>query len=146
MSLLDRINDDFKIAMKAQQASTLSTLRMLKAALKNRQIELMRNLEEADVLAVLQSQAKQLGESLEGAVSAGRDEMAQAARAELQILKTYLPEPLKAEEVEAIVKETIEQMKATAADIGKVMGQVMAEVKGKADGKMVQDIVKKILK
>ncbi|MEK7665896.1 MAG: GatB/YqeY domain-containing protein [Patescibacteria group bacterium] len=146
MSLLDRINDDFKIAMKGQQASTLSTLRMLKAALKNRQIELMRNLEDADVLAVLQIQAKQLHESFEGALKAGRAELAEGARAELEMIKRYLPEGLKQEEVEAIVKETVAQMQATAKDIGKVIGQVMQVVKGRADGKLVQELVKKILR
>ena len=145
MSLFDRINDDFKIAMKAQQASTLSTLRMLKSALKNRQIELMRNLEDADVLGVLQIQAKQLHESFEGALVAGRTELAEGAKAELEMIKKYLPEGLKEEEVEAIVKETIAQMQATAKDIGKVIGQVMQAVKGRADGKVVQEMVKKIL-
>lgn len=145
MSLIDRINDDLKTAMKEQQAATLSTLRMLKAALKNRQIELMGNLEEADVMAVLQSQAKQLAEAMDGAVKAGRAEMAEAARLELDILKKYLPEAMKQEELEALVKETIANMQATLKDIGKVIGAVMQQVRGKADGKLVQEMVKKIL-
>lgn len=132
--------------MKEQQVATLSTLRLLKAALKNRQIELMRNLQDADVLGVLQTQAKQLNETLDSALAAGRSELAQGAKAELVILKKYLPEGLKSEEVEAIVKETIAQMQATVKDVGKVIGQVMQAVKGRADGKLVQEIVKKILK
>lgn len=145
MSLLDRINDDLKTAMKEQRAATLSTLRMLKAALKNRQIELMGNLEEADVMAVLQSQAKQIAEAMDGAVKAGRAEMAEAARLELELLKKYLPEAMRQEELEALVKETIANMQATLKDIGKVIGAVMQQVRGRADGKLVQEMVKKIL-
>src|SRR3989338_9616455 len=145
MSLLDRINDDVKTAMKEQQAAALSTLRMLKAALKNRQIELMRNLEDADVTGVLQTQAKQLAEVVDGALKAGRAEMAEAAQAELAILKKYLPEAMKEEELEALVKETVGNMQATAKDMGKVIGAVMQQVKGRADGKVVQEIIKKIL-
>ena len=145
MSLLDRINDDVKTAMKEQQAAALSTLRMLKAALKNRQIELMRNLEDADVTGVLQTQAKQLAEVVDGALKAGRAEMAEAAQAELAILKKYLPEAMKEEELEALVKETVGNMQVTAKDMGKVIGAVMQQVKGRADGKVVQEIIKKIL-
>ena len=145
MSLLDRINDDVKTAMKEQQAAALSTLRMLKAALKNRQIELMRNLEDADVTGVLQTQAKQLAEVVDGALKAGRAEMAEAAQAELAILKKYLPEAMKEEELEALVKETVRNMQVTAKDMGKVIGAVMQQVKGRADGKVVQEIIKKIL-
>ena len=145
MSLLDRINDDVKTAMKEQQVAALSTLRMLKAALKNRQIELMRNLEDADVTGVLQTQAKQLAEVVDGALKAGRAEMAEAAQAELAILKKYLPEAMKEEELEALVKETVGNMQVTAKDMGKVIGAVMQQVKGRADGKVVQEIIKKIL-
>ena len=134
MSLLDRINDDVKTAMKEQQAAALSTLRMLKAALKNRQIELMRNLEDADVTGVLQTQAKQLAEVVDGDLKAG-----------LAILKKYLPEAMKEEELEALVKETVGNMQVTAKDMGKVIGAVMQQVKGRADGKVVQEIIKKIL-
>ena len=145
MSLLNRINDDVKTAMKEQQVAALSTLRMLKAALKNRQIELMRNLEDADVTGVLQTQAKQLAEVVDGALKAGRAEMAEAAQAELAILKKYLPEAMKEEELEALVKETVGNMQVTAKDMGKVIGAVMQQVKGRADGKVVQEIIKKIL-
>lgn len=146
MSLLDRIGEDFKTAMKGQQAATLSTLRLLKAALKNRQIELLRNLEEADVVGVIQRQVKQLNETIEEARQAGRAEIAEAARREVEILRCYLPAGLGKEELEAIIRETIAEMKATAADIGRVIGQVMQKVKGRADGREVQEMIKKILK
>lgn len=145
MNLLDRIDEDLKRAMKEKEEQALSTLRMVRSALKNKQIELMRDLKEDDVLTVLQSQVKQIAEAIEGAIKAGRDDLKAKAEAELAVIKKYLPPELSSEELEAAVKEVIDDMKATAKDMGKVMGVVMQKVKGRVDGSKVKETVQKLL-
>src|SRR3989344_4588545 len=141
MSLLQKINDDAKEAMKAKESATLSTLRMLKAALKNKQIELMHELQEEEIVAVLRSQIKQLKDSLESFVQGKREDLATVAKQELTVLEKYLP----AEMDETIMQKTIKDALTAAslttkADMGKAMG-----VAGKANGARVKVVVEAIL-
>ncbi len=144
MSLLEQISDDMKTAMKEKSEQALSTLRMLKSALKNKQIELIRELNEEEILAVIQTQVKQLNESLDGAIKAGRTELEEKAKAELAVLKSYLPAELSDEELTAAVREVMKDAGDLAQDVGKLMGLVMAKVKGRANGQKVREIVEKI--
>lgn len=146
MSLFERINTDFIAAMKQRKEQELSTLRLLRTALKNRQIELMRELTEADAHAVIKTQMKQLKEGLESFEQAGRSEMASAARKELVILERYLPAQMSDEELTKIVKEAVAASGASSpSDTGKAMGTVMKAVAGRADGNRVRELVSKIL-
>jgi uncharacterized protein YqeY len=146
MSLLQQVQDDLKIALKAGEREVVSILRMAHAALKNKRIELRKELQEAEVLTVLKQEAKKLEEALEGAVAAGRDDLIQKAKRELEILKTYLPEEMDDEELARLVQEVVDDLTATAKDTGRVIGAVMQRVQGKAGGGRVRDIVERLFK
>lgn len=145
MALLDQINEDVKSAMKEKSEQVLSTLRVLKSALKNKQIELMRELNDEDVITVIQGQVKQLHESLDSAMKAGRTELEAKAKEEMELLKRYLPPELSSEEVDAAVKQVLADMQATSKDMGKVMGVVMQKLKGRVNGQRVREAVEKML-
>lgn len=145
MTLYERINEDLKTAMKEKSEQALSTLRMLKSALKNKQIEAMKELEDDQVIAVIQLQVKQLAEAFDSAINVGRTELAEKAKEELAVLKTYLPEELSDAELEEAVHAVIADAGETAKDMGKLMGLVMAKVKGRVSGQKVREMVAKIL-
>ena len=146
MTLLEQISNDMKDAMRAKEEATLSTLRMLKSALKNKQIDLMRDLTETEVLDLIKSQAKQLKEAMDQFIAGGREDLAEGNRHELELLKKYLPAEMPDAELEAIVGDAIAQSGATSkADMGKAMGFVMKAVAGRADGGRVKTLVEKIL-
>lgn len=142
MSLAERITQDVKAAMKAREEQVLSTLRMLQASLKNKKIDLGKELEEQDVLAVVKKEVKALEDALSSFVSGAREDLAEKTRAELHILKAYLPEEMSDAALDEIVKEALSEIgTVTKAELGKVMGAVMAHVAGRADGKRVKESV-----
>ncbi len=144
MTLLETINQDFTAAMKERREAELSTLRLLRAALKNRQIELMKELSEDEALSVVKSQIKQLKDALESFAS--REDLAQKARGELAVLEKYLPAQLSDAELEAVVKEAVAASGASGkADMGRAMGAAMKAVSGQADGSRVKAIVETML-
>lgn len=146
MSLSEIITTDMKEAMKAKDNATLSTLRLLRSAIKNQEIDLQHELTDEEVLAVVKSQTKQLKDSIEAFVSGNREDLAEPTRAEVEILKKYLPAEMSDEELQGIVKKTIEELGATSKeDMGKVMGLAMKAVAGKADGNRVKQMVEKSL-
>lgn len=146
MSLAETITNDMKAAMKAKDSATLSTLRLLFSAMKNKQIELLHELSEEEVVGVIKSQVKQLNDAIETFVQGKREDLAQSARLEVVVLEKYLPAQLSDEEIEKIVKEVIEQTGATSkADMGKVMGASMQVVAGRADGGRVKQVVGTLL-
>lgn len=133
-------------AMKAGDSRRTQTLRMAMSAAHNRRIELQRDLTDEEVTEVLSRQVKQRRESIEAFRAGGREERAADEEAEAAILTEYLPEQLSAEDVEALVRETIATTGATSpADLGRVMGRVAPLVKGRADGRMVSDLVRRLL-
>ena len=147
MPLPEQIMNDVKVAMKAKEAQTLSTLRLLQSSLKNKKIELGKELEEGDVISVVKKEVKALEDSIVSFVQGAREDLAQKARAEVETLKNYLPEEMSDERLETIVKEALAEIGAvTKAEMGKVMGAVMGKVAGAADGKRVKAIVEKLLK
>ncbi|OAT74471.1 GatB/YqeY domain-containing protein [Parageobacillus thermoglucosidasius] len=147
MGLLDRLNDDMKQAMKNKEKDKLSVLRMLKAALQNEAIKLGKSqLSEDEELTVLSRELKQRKDSLQEFENAGRMDLVEKAKAEIEIVQLYMPKQLTEEELLEIVKQTIAEVGASSkADMGKVMGAIMPKVKGKADGSLVNKLVQQQL-
>ncbi|GIP48221.1 GatB/YqeY domain-containing protein [Paenibacillus sp. DXFW5] len=146
MNLSERLNEDMKQAMKSQDKFKLSTIRMVRATMKNLEIDLKRTLNDNEVLDILSREIKQRKDALQEFEKAGRDDLAEQVKAEAEILAEYLPEQLSEEEIKVIVQQTIQETGASSkADIGKVMSALMPKVKGRADGKLVNQTVQQLL-
>jgi uncharacterized protein YqeY len=146
MSLLQKFDDDLKVALKTSDTLKVSVLRMAKAALKNKQIDKRGELTEDDIISVISTLSKQGRESIEQFSKGGREDLAEKERQELTILQSYLPKQLSTEEIDRIIIETIkESLSENIKDIGKVMRLVMPRVKGAADGKIINQRVKELL-
>jgi uncharacterized protein YqeY len=146
MNLSERLNDDMKQAMKNQDKFKLTTIRMIRASVKNAEIDLKRPLEDSEVLDILSREIKQRKDSLQEFNKAGRDDLAKDVAAEIDIIGVYLPEQLTEEEIKSIVLQTIQETGASSkAEMGKVMSALMPKVKGRADGKLVNTIVQQSL-
>jgi uncharacterized protein YqeY len=146
-TLLERFDADLKDAMRNKQALKVSTLRMLKSALKYHQIEKkLDDLKEPDVIAVIQKQIKQRKDSIESYRTGGRDDLVKQETEELAVLQAYLPQGLSPEELEALVKAAIQEIGATSkAQIGQVMKAAIAKAAGRADGKSINAVALRIL-
>ncbi len=145
MSILERIDSDLKVAMKSSEKIRVSTLRMVKASLKNLEIE-KGELSDDDVIGVLSTQAKQRRESISEFEKGGRQDLADQEREELAVILSYLPEQLSEEELTGIIQETIRETGASSLkDMGRLMKSLMPRVKGRADGKLVSQKVKELL-
>ena len=147
MSLKEQIGEDIKTAMKAKDKLRLQTVRGIKKAILEKEVELrpkgQDSLSPEQEIELLSQQAKQRRDSIEQFKNAGRDELAEKETQELAIIETYLPEQVSDEEVESIIDELIASSGAsTMKDLGKVMGPAMKQLKGKADGKKIQELVK----
>ena len=148
MPLNEQIAADLTAAMKAKDATRLSALRMLKAAVMNKgMVEKGRDLEDAEVLQVVASLVKQRRDSIEQFSKAGRTDLVDKETAEIAILEHYLPPAVSAEDIEAVVAAAIAETGASSAkDMGKVMKAVMPKLAGKnADGKAVNEAVRRKL-
>jgi len=146
MGLEDKLKQDMTAAMKAGEKDVLQTIRMLRSQLKNASIAKGEPLEEADVLRVLNKEAKKRKESVTLFEQGGREELAQKEMRELELIVSYLPEPVSAGALKDLVSEVISETGAEGMkDMGKVMKMVMPRVQGRADGKAVQDIVRQLL-
>jgi hypothetical protein len=149
MSLIDQIQQDITAAMKAREEQRLSTLRMVKSALKNREIEKMAPLDEKESQAVLTTLIKQRKESVEQFTKGGRQEMADKEAAEIILIESYLPKAAGEDEIVAGVKAVIAEMGSlTLKDVGTVMKNAMARFSGagmRVDGKVVSEAVKREL-
>lgn len=144
MTLKQQIISDMTAAMKAQDAARTSTLRMLKAAITNREKEGGGELTDDDVQKLLRSQVKQRRDSVEQFEKAGRQELADKEKSEITIIETYLPQAASQEEIEQAVTAAIADTGASSMkDMGAVMKAAMAKLAGKnADGKMISDAVR----
>jgi uncharacterized protein len=144
MTFLDRINEDLKAAMKSKDSDRLSTLRMVKTALKNREIDKMESLTDEEAIKVLQSLVKQRRDSIEQYQQAGRIELAEKEAAEIKVIEEYLPAALDDAAIARVVEETIVETGASSMkEMGAVMKAVMAKLAGQTvDGKAVNQIVK----
>ncbi|WP_029420810.1 GatB/YqeY domain-containing protein [Alicyclobacillus macrosporangiidus] len=146
MSLSERLSEDMKQAMKAKDKVRLSVIRMVRSAMKNREIETGAPLDDAGILAVIQKELKQRRDSLQAFESAGRTDLAEEARQEIEILTSYLPEPLTEEDLRRLAAEVIAEVGAKGkSDMGKVMSALMPKVRGRADGRQVQQVVQSLL-
>jgi len=138
-----RLTADMKLAMKSREKSRLATIRMLIAAIKQREIDERREVSEDEAMAILTKQAKQRRESIAQYESAGRDDLKAVEEAELAIIETYLPQPLSAEEIEAAVAEIIAAEQATdLSQMGAVMKTARERLAGRADMAAVSQAVR----
>jgi uncharacterized protein YqeY len=146
MSLKNRIQDDVKNAMRAKEREKLAALRLVTAAIKQKEVDERIELNDEQVLAVLDKMVKQRRESLEQFEKAGREDLAEKERFELGLIQQYLPEPLGSEELAELISSTVTELGAESIrDMGKVMSALRGQVQGRADMKAVSQAVKERL-
>jgi uncharacterized protein YqeY len=146
MKLLAKLQEDLKDAMRAHDVTTKETLRMTLAALKNRRIEAGEDLDEGTELQVLTKQVKSREDSVEQYEAADRKDLADKERAEIEVLRRYLPEQLSEDAVRTLVAKVIADQGLTSKkEMGQVMKAIMAEHRGKVDGKLVQKLASESL-
>lgn len=146
MSLKTRIQEDVKQAMRARERARLGVLRLVSAAIKQKEVDDRVDLDDAGVTAVLDKMAKQRRESLEQYRKAGRDDLADQEQYELDLLADYLPEPLDADELQRLIDQAIADAGASGMqDMGRVMGAIKPLVQGRADMKAVSTQVRERL-
>jgi uncharacterized protein YqeY len=144
MSLRQQITADLTAAMKSRDAARTSTLRMVKAALQNREIEKGGALDEGEMIKLLRSMVKQRQDSIEQFEKGGRHDLVEKEKAEVEVIEAYLPRPASSEEIERAVAAAISETEATSMkDMGKVMKAAQTHLAGKnADGRTVSEVVK----
>ncbi|MEK7632473.1 MAG: GatB/YqeY domain-containing protein [Patescibacteria group bacterium] len=147
MTLYEQIREDMKAAMKNKDSATLDTVRMLISSIKNKAIDLGKELDDADVVATIKSDLKKLKDGLESFASAAREDLAEKAKAEITILEKYLPAQMTDGELEEKVRAKLADLGITdMASVGKAMGALMTDLKEYADGSRIKAAVDKILK
>ena len=147
MSLKDKLMEDLKSSMKNKDTIRKNTVTMVRADVKQREVDERIELTDEDILEIISKQLKEKKMAIEEFKKGSRQDLVDTTESEIEILLEYLPEQLNEEEVERIVKETIEEIGATSIkDIGLVMKSTMPKVKGRADGNMVNRAVRKLLK
>jgi len=140
------IKETVKVAMKSGDAVTLSTLRLLLAALQNEEIRLRRELVPEEIQRTIATLCKQRTEAIDLYRKGRRDDLAQKEQAELEVLKRFLPQPLSEDEVKSLIRASIAEASAQGIqDLGKVMKLVMPKVSGRSDGKRVNELAKALL-
>lgn len=150
-SIIDRLNEDLKAAMRAKDKVRLRTLRSLRSALKNKEIDQRQEgaetvLSEQDQLAVLRKQANQRKDSIEQYEEAGREDLVQKEREELAVLEEYMPEQMSDDELRDRLQAIVDDVGASSmGDMGPVMGRAMSELRGRVDGSRVQEMVQQLL-
>ena len=143
MSLKERLEADLKTAMKDRDALKVSVVRMLKSAVKYREIEVMKALDDAGIQAVIGSEIKRRRDSVEQYRQGAREDLASKEEAEIALLQAYQPAQLSPEELSKVVDEAIARADARGPkDMGKVMKEVLPQVQGKSEGKAVSELVK----
>ena len=147
MTLLDRLAQELKAAMIAKDAERLSTLRLLKSAVGYAQIERRtENLTDAEVVALIQKEVKKRRDAAEQYEKGGRPELASKEKQEITVLESFLPQPLALDELEQLVRATIQETGATSKkQMGQVIKAVQARAAGRAAGKIISELVGKLL-
>ena len=146
MSLEERLVEEMKQAMKSNDKLRLSTIRMIRSSMKNKEIELRKKLEDEDIVKVIQVMVRKGEESVEQFQAGKRVDLVEKETKEIEILKSFLPQPLSQEEILKIIDQSIQETQASSPkDIGKVMKSVMPKIGGKADGKLINQLVKERL-
>jgi len=143
MSLRARITEDMKAAMRARETARLSTIRLLLAAIKQKEVDERIEVSDADVVGIIDKMIKQRRESIAHFDAGGRPELSAAERAEIELLRGYLPQPLSATEVEALIAEAVADAGVSGPTaMGKVMAALKPRLAGRADMALVADRVK----
>ncbi len=146
MSLKDQITEDMKTAMRAKDSARLGTIRLLQAAMKQKEVDERVTLDDAAVIAIVDKLIKQRKDSITAYMQANRQDLADQESSEIKVLEAYLPQRLSPEEIQAAVKAIVAQVGASGpGDMGKVMGAVKAQLAGKADMGLVSAAVKAAL-
>ena len=147
MSLKERLMNDLKTAMKSKDKLKKDVVTMARAAIKQREVDERRDLDDEEVIEIISYQVKQKKDSIEGFQKGRREDLVELTNSEIDILMEYLPRQLTEEEIDEIVKSAIDELGAnTMQDLGKVMSKVMPQVKGRTDGNVVNKIVRQHLK
>jgi len=143
MHYKEKIEQESVAAAKNKDKVRLSALRMMKAGLHNREIDLKRDLTEAEFLQAVSAMVKQRRDSIEQFAKGGRQDLVQKEQAELEVILSFLPQPFTAEELDRVIEKAVQETGAQGPkDMGKVMKTLMPVISGKADGKEVSDKVK----
>ena len=146
MGLKEQLNEDMKQAMKAKDRNRLSAIRMVRGAVRDKEINSQVELDDDGVLAVIASQIKKRKDALEQLQKSNRDDLVESEIEQINALQEFLPVQLSNEEIEAVVVEAIEELGATSMrDMGKVMGKLVPQLRGKADNSVVSQIVRQRL-
>ncbi len=146
MSLEERLVEEMKHAMKSNEKARLSTIRMIRTAVKNKEIDLRKKLDDDEIVRVIQGMVRRSQESIEQFKAGGRADLVEKETKEIEILKSFLPQSLSREEIAKIIDESIQETQASSLkDLGKVMKSVMPKLSGKADGKLINQLVKERL-
>lgn len=144
--LKQRINNDVKSAMKAGEKTRLGTLRLITAAIKQREVDDRKDLVDDDVIAILEKMLKQRRESITQYDKAGRSDLSAIEQAEIEVIQAYMPTPLSEDEIKALINTAIEETGANSMrDMGKVIGKVKPQMAGRADMSSVSAMVKSLL-
>ena len=146
MSLLNRLTEELKEALRAGNHTKLSVIRLLKSSIKNREIEKMAPLTDEEIIDIIMTALKQRRESIEQFQKGGREDLVQKEKSELEVLQTFLPQQLSEEELAGEIQAVIREVGASSPkDMGKVMKIVMVRVKGRAEGARVSSLVKELM-
>lgn len=147
MGLKAKLQEAMKAALRSGEKQRLGVIRLILNEIKQKEIELRQELSEEEILAVLDKMAKQRRESIEQYHQAGREDLVEKERLELEVIQSYLPEPLSDEELERLIEEAISETEAQSLrDMGKVMAYLRPKVQGRADMAVVSQKVKARLK
>ncbi|OGQ04493.1 MAG: glutamyl-tRNA amidotransferase [Deltaproteobacteria bacterium RIFCSPLOWO2_01_44_7] len=146
MPLKNKIEEDFKQAVRGKETLKVSCLRLIKAAIQNKEIDVRGKLDDSQILSILSTLAKQRKESIEQFKKGGRNDLVKNEEAELKLIETYLPKALDEAALAKIIEQTIAEVGGQGAkDVGKVMKAVMPKIAGQADGRVVNQLVLKKL-
>ncbi len=146
MTLKDRLMEDMKVSMRNKETLRKSVITMIRASVKQKEVDDRVDVTDDDVIELIAKQLKQRNDALVEFEKAEREDLITQTKAEIEILASYLPQQLTDEELEAVVRDAITEVNAQSMkDMGKIMGKVMAVAKGKVDGKRINEMVKKVL-
>ena len=146
MSLKDRLTQDLKQALREGDERRKIAIRLVKWAVQNAEVDLGRELDDGEILEIIAREAKKRRESVAEFTKAGRQDLVEQEEAELNVLFEYLPRQMSRQEIEVLVRQTIEELGATGpTQMGDVMRRLMPQLKGKADGRLVNQVVREVL-
>lgn len=146
MTLKQKLQEDLKTSMKNKDTLRKSVITLIRSSIKQVEVDKRIELNDDDVIDIISKQLKQRNDSLEQFLDAGREDLVEETRSEIEVLKEYLPQQLSEEELNEIVKQTISELGATSMkDMGKIMSVIKPKTKGRADGKLINKLVKENL-